>query len=282
MKKLFILSVFFSTVAASAQSVAINTDGSAANATAILDLTSITKGFLLPRMTESQRNAIAVPPAGLQVWCTNCGTSGEMQVYNGTTWTNMVGGAAVLGTVTSTTGRIWMDRNLGATQVATSSTDAASYGNLYQWGRGTDGHEKRTSNSTTTSSSTDVPGHGLYITSGPRGDWRTTQNDNLWQVVNGVNNPCPSGYRIPTETELNNERLTWSSNNVAGAFNSLLKLPAAGIRFGGGLNNGGFHGRYWGSTVTGTTAQNLFFDSGASSVGANNRDSGFSVRCIKD
>jgi hypothetical protein len=34
-----------------------------------------------------------------------------------------------------TTGATWMDRNLGATQVATSSTDAAAYGDLYQWCR---------------------------------------------------------------------------------------------------------------------------------------------------
>jgi len=44
-------------------------------------------------------------------------------------------------TVKSATGKIWMDRNLGASQVATSSTDAAAYGDLYQWGRAADGHE---------------------------------------------------------------------------------------------------------------------------------------------
>jgi hypothetical protein len=37
-----------------------------------------------------------------------------------------------------------MDRNLGASQVATSSTDPASYGDLYQWGRPADGHQIRT------------------------------------------------------------------------------------------------------------------------------------------
>jgi len=41
-------------------------------------------------------------------------------------------------TVISKTGRVWMDRNLGASQVATSSTDPLSLGDLYQWGRGTD------------------------------------------------------------------------------------------------------------------------------------------------
>ena len=47
-------------------------------------------------------------------------------------------------TVTSATGKVWMDRNLGAAQVATSATDEAAYGDLYQWGRPEDGHEKRT------------------------------------------------------------------------------------------------------------------------------------------
>ncbi|MCX8486231.1 MAG: hypothetical protein ORN53_03470, partial [Crocinitomicaceae bacterium] len=46
----------------------------------------------------------------------------------------------IYGTVISPyTAKVWMDRNLGASQVATSSNDAASYGDLYQWGRATDG-----------------------------------------------------------------------------------------------------------------------------------------------
>ena len=110
-----------------------------------------------------------------------------------------------------------MDRNLGASQVAKSSTDAASYGDLYQWGRCSDGHEKRTSGPTTTLSSTDTPGHGDFITtSAAPNDWRNPQNDNLWQGVAGTNNPCPAGYRIPTEAELETERLSWSSSNAAG------------------------------------------------------------------
>ena len=41
---------------------------------------------------------------------------------------------------TSTTGNIWMDRNLGASLVATSFDDYQAYGCLYQWGRGNYGH----------------------------------------------------------------------------------------------------------------------------------------------
>jgi len=84
----------------------------------------------------------------------------------------------------SITSRIWLDKNLGATQVATSSTDASSYGDLYQWGRGTDGHQIRTSGTTTTLSTTDVPGNGNFILDpNPPYDWRSPQNDNLWQPV---------------------------------------------------------------------------------------------------
>ena len=94
MKKLFILLAIFTTVAATAQSVGINADGSVANASAILDLNSTTKGFLPPRMTYAEKTAISTPAAGLIVWCTNCGTNGEVQVYNGTSWVNMIGGDA--------------------------------------------------------------------------------------------------------------------------------------------------------------------------------------------
>ncbi|PKP05708.1 MAG: hypothetical protein CVU10_10180 [Bacteroidetes bacterium HGW-Bacteroidetes-5] len=105
-------------------------------------------------------------------------------------------------------GKIWMDRNLGATRVATSSTDAEAYGDLYQWGRLSDGHQIRTSGTTTTLADSDTPGHNNFIRSSSLPiDWRDPQNDNLWQGVSGTNNPCPSGFRVPTETELNDERL---------------------------------------------------------------------------
>jgi uncharacterized protein (TIGR02145 family) len=182
-----------------------------------------------------------------------------------------------------TTGRTWMDRNLGATQVGTSSTDAAAYGDLYQWGRGADGHQIRTSATTSTRSSSDVPGNANFILTGSPYDWRSTANNNLWQGVNGTNNPCPSGYRLPTETEWVAERLSWSSQNAAGAFASPLKLPAAGIRR---FNDGGFDlvntgGRYWSSTVSSSYSRYFYFDSNADMF-TDARAYGASVRCIKD
>lgn len=61
---------------------------------AALDVKSTNKGLLPPRMTEADRDAITTPATGLTLWCTNCGANGEMQVYNGSVWTNMIGGPA--------------------------------------------------------------------------------------------------------------------------------------------------------------------------------------------
>ena len=183
-------------------------------------------------------------------------------------------------------GATWMDRNLGATQQATSSTDAAAYGDLYQWGRFTDGHQCRTSGTTSTNATTATPGHGDFITTGGSFpfDWLTPEDDTLWQGVGGTNNPCPSGYRLPTETELNTELSAWGSINAAGAFASPLKLPVAGLRYSsnGALANVGSSGVYWASAVSGTTARNLFFSSSAASVAGAGRANGGSVRCIKN
>ena len=71
---------------------------SAATASAVLEASSTTQGFLPPRMRYAQRLSISSPVAGLTIWCSNCGTSGEMQVFNGTTWTNMIGSGAATGT----------------------------------------------------------------------------------------------------------------------------------------------------------------------------------------
>jgi uncharacterized protein (TIGR02145 family) len=85
------------------------------NASAALDITSTTSGLLPPRMTEAQRNVISTPATGLIVYCTNCGANGELELFNGSAWVNVAGGAAeagltvadapAIGTVTSSSGQ---------------------------------------------------------------------------------------------------------------------------------------------------------------------------------
>ena len=234
-------------------------------------------------------------PAGTQ--------TGEMQYWDGSNWVTLVPGlndatlklvngiptwiGGISTVLSPLTGKTWMDKNLGALQVATSSTDANAYGDLYQWGRGTDGHEKRSSGSTNTLSSTDQPGHGDFIIS-PNSpfDWLSPKNDNLWQGVNGVNNPCPSGYRLPTDTEFDAERQSWSTQDAAGAFDSPLKLPLNGYRSSGlaALTNADFYGYYWTSTINGNGSNTLTYGTSLndSFIGFSSRGNGYGVRCIKD
>ena len=97
-------------------------------------------------------------------------------------------------TVTSPdTGKIWLDRNLGASQVCTSSTDSSCYGNLYQWGRNDDGHES-SSTTTVTRASNINPGYANFIT---QTDWTTADSSgadrsSAW-TDGGTNDICPAG-----------------------------------------------------------------------------------------
>lgn len=81
---LIVFSIFFLSKA-NAQSVAINTDGSTANASSILDVKSTAKGILIPRMSKAEKNAIAAPANGLLVY-QNVPDSIGFHYYNGSSW----------------------------------------------------------------------------------------------------------------------------------------------------------------------------------------------------
>jgi trimeric autotransporter adhesin len=257
-----------------------------------------------PRTDGTNGQVLTTNGSGTLSWApglpTSGNTAGDMLYWNGSAWVKVAAGSngqtltfyngapvwtgtiSYANTVVSTTGKVWMDRNLGASRKALSSTDVDSYGDLYQWGRGTDGHQIRSSAISATLSSTDQPGNGNFITSS--GDWRSTQNANLWQGVNGLNNPCPTGYRIPTEAEWDAERLSWSFPSSIGAFASPLKLPLADYRtYISGLIEGvGSTGWYWSSTVNVPNSRALLFNNNQAFMTNAARGNGYSVRCIKD
>jgi hypothetical protein len=81
MKRLITLICIFSSTQLTAQT-GIGT--TTPHASAKLDITSVDKGFLPPRMTSSQRTNIPSPAAGLMVYQTD-GTSG-LYFYNGSAW----------------------------------------------------------------------------------------------------------------------------------------------------------------------------------------------------
>lgn len=193
-------------------------------------------------------------------------------------------------TVTSPyTGKVWLDRNLGASQVCTALNDTACYGDYYQWGRAADGHQE--SNSTTTATlSTDINSSGSsFITNN---DWVASgvdDNGSLrtanWSATDG-SSVCPTGYRVPTITELAAETTAASTavNNNTDAFDNFLKLPSAGSRShnDGSMNNQGSSGIVWSSSVTGSYSNSLYFYSSSAYTYNIIRAGGHSVRCLKD
>lgn len=180
------------------------------------------------------------------------------------------GAIVTYGIITSAvTGRKWMDRNLGATRVATAANDYRAYGHLFQWGRPADGHQLVTYTSgtngtgvngkTKTLATSDVPGNSTFITPdntvAQNGvfiyDWRDDQNTNRWAINN--QGSCPTGWHIPTAAEWEAET---GITNLTTAY-SQLKLTAAGYRYGdfdgsareGLIKAAGTSAWYWSSSV---------------------------------
>lgn len=187
---------------------------------------------------------------------------------------------AIVEITNTTTGKTWMDRNIGASRAATYYNDPSAEGDFFQWGRGADGHQCRTSSVTSTPSSTDQPGNSSFISSS--GNWRSTANVNLWQGVDGINNPCPTGYRVPSSIELNNERLTWSQNNETGAYNSPMKFVTTQQRNETGSFAGVGSSSYWSSTLSTAPNVNVLAIFGNPMMVTKVIATGVFVRCIKN
>lgn len=176
--------------------------------------------------------------------------------------------------------RKWMARNLGATadpivvDGGPVDADTASYGYLYQWGRGNDGHQIVRPYRNIVPDANGKPGNGTtafsqavtgsyanysnipetnknkYISNAGQTNW-LTNNITAWDE-NNERNPCPDGFRVPHATDFNNEFYVEAGMEYYSkieVFKSFLRLPVTGWRSG---LTGGFanyfkweQGRYW-------------------------------------
>lgn len=188
------------------------------------------------------------------------------------------------------TGRVWLDRNLGAIQACTSSTDSACYGDLYQWGRVADGHQLRTSSgspsqlaSISTASTEFIEGNSDWVT--------LTEDDNgalrsaAW-ANGGANDICPAGFSVPTEAEITADTISASTTDIteaATAFSSFLKIPAAGYRsVSGSISSVGSYAYLWSRSANGSNGRSLYATVASAGSNSDSRAYGYSVRCIKD
>ena len=180
-----------------------------------------------------------------------------------------------------------------------TSVDATVFGDLYQWGRKKDGHEKRTSMTAagpmSGSNLNPVDGQvtganvGRFITNtnGAPNGWRSPEDTKLWDKNENAgsstnplkyegNDPCPDGWRVPTgnefdalvSTTLNTHEMQTTNTrgylirpNDPGATEWTLFLPAAGSRLYQ-INMNGFAnqiGEYWSSSSNGSTLPNTTY-----------------------
>ncbi|MBK7426654.1 MAG: hypothetical protein IPI60_06325 [Saprospiraceae bacterium] len=181
--------------------------------------------------------------------------------------------------------KLWLDRNLGAQRVATSENDLLAAGDLFQWGRGDDGHQRRNSDTTHTISATHIPAHNKFIAAPLNSNnWLSPPNNELWNGPQNLNCPCPEGWRVPTKEELEMEMNSWNPKHKVGAFASTLKWVPGGNRDNHGTE------RYtdissfiWSSTIHDNEAYILaIISSDTTEIITSPRIFGGSVRCIKD
>jgi len=184
------------------------------------------------------------------------------------------------------TGRIWLDRNLGADRVCTSYDDTQCYGDYYQWGRGYDGHQDKNSADTPTlASNVNNSGSSFITSSSSPFDWTLADSDGSQRFSNwsktDSSSICPNGFRVPTLSELKAETLDANVTNSATAFSNFLKLPSAGYReYDGTMFDIDFGGSIW-TISQGNYSSKIKFDNSNAFVTIYSRAAGNSVRCIE-
>ena len=196
MKKYFLLLLLIGQLAVEtkicAQNIAINATGSLPDTSAMLDVSSTIKGFLTPRLTTTQQNAIPVPANGLLIFNT---TDNVFKVNTGTTispvWTPLATGSGIA--INSLNGLT------GTTQTFTTGTTGTDFG----------------ISSTGTAHTFNLPtasatNRGALSTA----DWTTFNGKQTALGFTPYNATNPSGYI--------------SSSSIAGATDASITSPANG------------------------------------------------------
>lgn len=171
-------------------------------------------------------------------------------------------------TTISGASKCWITSNLGATNEATSATDATEDASGWYW-------QFNHKNGTKHTGSVRTPSHWTKTVASPVQDWQP------------ANDPCTielgAGWRIPNLTEWTAVR---NANGYFNNFSSVLKLhPAGYLAYGNGtLTDRGSGHHFWSSDYSDATFARAYvvFPPNTFTISNNNQLAGFTVRCIRD
>ena len=249
------------------------------DASAVLDASSITKGFLPPRMTTAQRDAIVSPATGLVIFNTS---TNSIEIKNSSGWIALSASFVALPTIVIGTQQ-WMEKNL----------EVVTYRNGNIIPQVTD------------------PTAWAALTTGA---WCYYNNDPLngaiygklynWYAVNDPRGLAPTGWHVPTDAEWTTLSNTlggdavaggkmkttgttiWSAPNTGATNESgFAGLPGGTRNYSGPFSTVGDYGYWWSSTEGGTpNAWHRFLNYSDGYIDRSNFDKrlGFSVRCLRD
>ncbi len=215
----------------------------------------------------------------------------------------------------SPAGRTWLTHNLGApvtnlnssdfdptARISTDFDDLKYNGSHYQHGRYSDGHELITdwslgysqnglTNYSPTRTNTATPNNNtFYFPTGSPYTW-TTNNTTKWNGVNGLNNPCPIGFRVPTVAEAEDEIAASTAIAGAGATTSEIvqvlrdnpiQLLTNRSMVGGSYTSASGGGYWLEDEENSDFAHTLHITANALMVYSFAYATGHQVRCIKD
>ena len=273
-KLLFLLPIFVLLQLSLYAQVGIGTATPAASSQ--LEVTSTTKGFLPPRMTTVQRDAIVSPATGLVIFNT---TTNGLEFKSSTGWVSLTTATALNYPSVLIGAQYWMEKNLEVTTYRNGDpipyvTDATAWAAL-------------------------TTGAWCYYNNDP-------SNGKLynWYAVNDPRGLAPTGWHVPTDVEWTTLSTTLGGDAVAGgkmkvagttrwtapntgADNSsgFAGLPGGFRNYIGSFNDVGLSGYWWSSTQNSPTiawCRALGYNDGSVSRGNGVKQDGFSVRCLRD